>query len=282
MNPEYYLLPLALLCLWTPAVVVSSAEVREKLRQQVRRHDDGFTSLLRNWVNWLDLGRSAAGAWMLQRVVSTFSVGQDDLTTTILCIHLATLTIGVLAQTMWFSQKPLVIGPAFYLVGLTFVICGPQVGFFGLALGYTCALMLRRLSLSFFFIPAALVAFALLFHRFGLITVFNAAAFALPVLIAFALGQRIAYARRPVKSHQVGYVYGGSYVPDEPEFQPKPKNGIPSKEDVPSRNFETVGPFTSPKTNGRLSPAPLLNHFSAPKDRTPSPAKPTNLPSTAR
>ena len=281
MNPEYYLLPLALLCLWTPAVVVSSAEVREKLRQQVRRHDDGFASLLRNWVNWLDLGRSAAGAWMLQRVISTFSVGQDDLTTTILCVHLALLIVGVVAQTLWFSQKPLVIGPAFYLIGLTLVVCGPKVGGFGLALGYTCSLMLRRLSLSFFFIPASLVAFALLFHRFGLMTVFNAAAFALPVLLAFALGERIAYARRPVNTRQVGYVYG-SYTADEPVAQPRSKGAIPSKEDVPSRNFETISPFNSPKTNGRLSPAPVLNHFSAPKDRTPTTAKPPNLPSTAR
>ena len=274
MNPEYYLLPLALLCLWTPAVVVSSAEVREKLRQQVRRHGDGFTSLVRNGGNWLDLVRSAAGAWMLQRVVATFSVGQDDLTTTILCVHLAILAMGVLAQTMWFSQKPLVIGPAFYLVGLTLTVCGPQVGFFGLALGYTCALMLRRLSLSFFFIPTSLVAFALLFHRFGLMTVFNAAAFAFPVLLAFALGERIAYARRPEKSHQVGYVYGSSYIPEVPWRQPTTKDAFPSKEDVPGRNFETVSPLGVPKTNGRLSPAPTLNHFSAPK--------PINHPSTPR
>jgi hypothetical protein len=282
MNPEYYLLPLALLCLWTPAVVVSSAEVREKLRQQVRRHDDGFTSLFRNWVNWLDLVRSAAGAWMLQRVVSTFSVGQDDLTTIILCAHLAILAMGVLAQTMWFSQKPLVIGPAFYLVGLTLVVCGPQVGFFGLALGYTCALMLRRLSLSFFFIPASLVAFALLFHRFGMMTVFNATAFALPVLLAFALGERIAYARRPVKSRQVGYVYGGSYIPAEPMAQPRTKSTIPSKEDVPSRNFETVSPLGVLKPNGRLSQmAPVLNHFPT-QERTPLAAKPTAIPSVTR
>ena len=282
MNPEYYLLPLALLCLWIPAVVVSSAEVREKLRQQVRRHDDGFTSLLRNWVNWLDLGRSVAGAWMLQRVISAFSVGQDDLATTILCVHLAILIVGVVAQTLWFSQKPLVIGPAFYLIGLTLIVCGPEVGCFGLALGYTCSLMLRRLSFSFFFVPASLVAFALLFHRFGMMTVFNAAAFALPVLLAFALGERIAYARRPVKTRHVGYVYGGSYIPDEPKAQPRAKDKIPSKEDVPSRNFETVSPFISPKSNGRLSPAPVLKHFSTPQDRASSTAKPTNFPTPAR
>jgi hypothetical protein len=274
MNPEYYLLPLALLCLWTPAVVFSSAEVRDKLRQQVRRHDDGFTSLLRNWVNWADLVRSAAGAWMLQQVVTTFSVGQDDLTTTILCVQLALLSVGVLAQTVWFSRKLLPIGPAFYLVGLTLVASGPKVGLFGLVLGYTSALMLRRLSLSSFFVPVSLTAFALLFHRFGLMTVFNALAFALPALIAFALGERIAYARRPANSRQVGYVYGGAYVPEQ--NLPPAKDMIPAKEDVPSRNFSTPSIPPVSKPNGRLSPSPVTTHFSA-QDRAHPTVKPAGI-----
>jgi len=279
MNPEYYFLPLALLCLWTPAVVVSSAEVKEKLRQQVRRHDDGFASLIRNWVNWADLVRSAAGAWMLQRVVAAFSVGQDDIATTIMCVQLGILLIGVVAQAVWYSQKLMAIGPTFYLVGLTLVVCGPQVAGFGLVLGYTSALMLRRLGLSFFFIPVSLSAFALLFHRFGLMTVFNAVAFALPALLAFAFGQRIAYARRPIKTRHVGYVYGGAYVPEQdPVFE---KDTIPAKEDVPSRNFATLTAPVRPKSNGRLSPAPIMPHLPA-QDRPLSAAKPATISSATR
>jgi hypothetical protein len=279
MNPDYYLLPLALLCLWTPAAVISSAEVREKLRQQVRRHDDGFVSLLRNWVNWLDLARSAGGAWMLQRVVTTFSVGQDDLTTTIVCVQLALLLIGVLAQSVWFSQKLLPIGPTFYLVGLTLMLCGPKVGCFGLVLGFTSALMLRRLRLGFFFVPASLAAFALLFHRFGLMTVFNALAFALPVLLAFALGERIAYARRPTKSRHIGYVYAGAVVPEQ--HLPPARDMIPEKEDVPSRNFSTPNLPPVLRQNGRLSPAPVMTSFSN-QDRSHPTTKPASVPSAFR
>jgi len=274
MNPEYYLLPLALLCLWTPAVVISSSEVRDKLRQQVRRHDDGFVSLLRNWVNWADLARSAAGAWMLQRVVAAFSVGQDDLATTILCVQLGLLFIGVLVQTVWFSQKLLPIGPTFYLVGLTLVVCGPKIGGFGLVLGFTSALMLRRLSLSFFSVPVSLAAFALLFHGFGMMTIFNALAFALPILVAFALGERIAYARRPTLSRQVGYVYGGAYVSTKRALPAR--DAIPAKEDVPNRGFSTPSIPPVSKPNGRLSPSPIIPGYPG-QDRSHPAGKPASV-----
>ena len=279
MNPDYYLLPLALLCLWTPAVVMSSAEIRDKLRQQVRRHDDGFASLMRNWVNWVDLARSAAGVWMLQRVVTTFSVGQDDLATTIMGVQIAVLFIGVLAQTVWFSPKLLPIGPMFYLIGLSLVVCGPMVGCFGLVLGYASALMLRRLSLSFLFVPASLAAFSLLFHHFGLMTVFNALAFALPMLLSFALAERIAYARRPVKARQVGYAYGGIYIPAQ-NLSPA-RNTIPEKEDVPSQSFSLESMPPMPKPNGRLSSTPIIPSFSVPEWTHPV-AKTTGLPSATR
>jgi len=281
MNPDYILLPLALLCLWMPGVVVTSAEVREKLRQQVRRHDDGFASLLRNWVNWFDLARSVVGAWMLQRVVTAFSVGQDDLTTTILCIQMALLAIGVLIQTVWIGQKPLIIGPVFYLVGTILVACGAKVGCFGLILAFTCALMLRRLSFSFLFAPVCLAAFAMLFHRLGLMTIFGVVIFAAPAILAFASGQRIAYARRPVKSRQMGYVYGGAYIPDESAFQED--DDIPEKENVPMRNFTTTSPFIVPKSNGNPASASSSSNFPPQsQDRIHLKSKPTNISSAVR
>jgi len=280
MNPDYLLLPFALLCLWTPAALVSSKGVREKLRQQVRRHEDGFISLTRNWVNWLDLVRSFAGAWMLQRVITTFSVGQDDLTTSIMCVQLAILAIGVLAQTVWYNQKLLVIGPTFFLVGLTFALCGPKAGAFGLALGFISALMLRRLSLSFFFVPGSLVVFAVLFHRFGLITVFNAVAFSLPTLLAFACGERIAYARRPASTRRIGYVYNGTYL-GRRIVSLDDEDMIPEKEDVPSSDFRSLNVRTSNNANVQPNSATAVTHFPV-KDRAYSAAKPTGTHNAAR
>lgn len=280
MNPDYIMLPLALLCLWIPAVLVSSGIVRDKLRQQVRRHDDGFTSLARNWVNWLDLTRGFAGAWMLQRVITTFSVGQDDLTAAIMMVQLAILAIGVLAQTVWYNQKLLVIGPTFFLVGMTIAICGPQVGAFGLALGFVSSLMLRRLSLSFLFAPVSLVAFGVLFHRFDLMTVFNAAAFTLPVVLAFACGERIAYARRPVKTRSVGYVYGGVSLPEK-IVALDDDNMIPEQEDVPSSGFRSLNVRTGTSAHDPMTSTPVVTRFPV-QDHARPMAKTAGIQSTAR
>jgi hypothetical protein len=194
-------------------------------------------------------------------------------------VQIALLCIGVMAQTVWFSPKLLPIGPTFYLVGLTLMLCGPMVGCFGLVLGYTSALMLRRLSLSFFFVPASLAAFALLFHRFGLMTVFNALAFALPMLLAFALGERIAYARRPVKTRQVGYVYGGTYVATQALSHAK--NMIPDEEDVPNRNFDLDSTPPMSKPNGSPSAMAVRPTFLV-QDRPRPVAKSTTLPTVTR
>jgi hypothetical protein len=49
-------------------------------------------------------------------------------------------------------------------------------------------------------VPLALVAFGLLFHDFGLLTAFNAAAFALPVFLAFTYGTRVSFVRSTAKA----------------------------------------------------------------------------------
>jgi hypothetical protein len=198
MNFDYVLLPLGLVCLGIPAPVMCSDRVREKLRQPARRHESGIVSLLRSGVNWIDLVRGAAGAWLVQHVFRVAHGGQDDLATTFLIAQLATLFIGVVAQTIWIDRSPRILGPAFFLAGLTLVVSGPLVGGFALVLGFAAALMLRRLSLAFAFVPASLLAFGLLFHQLGLPVLFNAGAFALPAFLAFASGSRIAFARRPV------------------------------------------------------------------------------------
>src|SRR5271165_7137352 len=42
MNPAVLLLPLAILCLWTPAAVFCSSKLRDKLRKPIRRRDEGI------------------------------------------------------------------------------------------------------------------------------------------------------------------------------------------------------------------------------------------------
>jgi len=165
------------------------------MRKRSRRREKGPFSLLRSPISWVDLVRGGAGAWLVEHVFQTATSGQEELATTFMAAQLAVLFLGVLAQTIWIDHSPRVMGPAFFLAGLTLVVSGPVVGGFALVLGFACALMLGRLSLAFRFVPATILAFGLLFHQFGLLTLFNALAFGLPAFLSFASGFRIVFAR---------------------------------------------------------------------------------------
>jgi len=246
MNLDYYLLPLALICLWMPAVVMSSKAVKEKLRQSVRRHEDGFLSLFRSRVNWIDLVRGAAGAWLVQLLVqhqtSDFRSGEDDLRWVFTCLQIAILFIGVVMQTVWIDQKARIIGPVFYLTGLTLIASGFKVGSFALILGFACALMLRRLSYSFLVLPVSLAAFGALFHQLGLMTAVNAGLFAFPLVLAFASDTRLSYVRRPITP--VRRAKAPSRKHERPVRLPAQEEvAIPSKEMVLGHNFSSERPF---------------------------------------
>jgi hypothetical protein len=197
MKFEYLFLVLGLICLAIPTPVISPGKVREKLRQPARRHEDGIVSLLRSRLNWVDLIRGAAGAWLVQREFQRYTSGQDDLAMAFTFAQMALLFVGVLAQTIWIDRPPKIIGPAFFLAGITLVASGPMVGGFALVLGLACALMLGRLRLGFVVIPACLLAFGMLFQQLRVMVLFNAALFLMPVFLAFAAGVRIVFVRRP-------------------------------------------------------------------------------------
>lgn len=197
MTRDYLFLGIALLALWLPTAVVLTRPAREKIRQASRRQDDGLLSLLRSPYSWIDLIRSAGGAWLAKESVFHFSAGQDDLALVFLAAQALLFLVAVLAQTLWLGSPVRFIGPLFFLLGLTLVVSGPKVGGFALALGLTCALMTRRLSLAFLFVPAFLVVFGKLFGQFGLSLLVNAAIFVLPLALAFSFGVRLSYIRRP-------------------------------------------------------------------------------------
>jgi hypothetical protein len=232
MNPAVLLLPLAILCLWTPSAVISSSEVKEKLRKPIRRRDEGLASLLRCKLNWIDLIRSAFGGWLLRHEVLTYRNGQDELGLVYTVVLYAVLLIAVLAQMIWVDRPLRVIGPTFFLAGLTLAVSGPMIGGFALVLGFTCALMLRRLSLSFFIVPLGLIAFSLLFDKVRLLVVFNAAIFALPALLAFAIGSRVSYVRRPIEAQNR---QKGSRVPKDPAKVESREVSLLGRRAAPSR-----------------------------------------------
>ena len=197
MTPELLLWPLSLLLLLTPSSVMFSQQIREKLRNPIRRRDEGIMPLLRCWLNWADLVRGALGGWLLGRVVHAYVSSQDDIATVYMIVQCAVLALGSLAQILWIDRPVRIIGPLFFLTGLTLAVSGPTIGGFALVLGITCALMLRRLSLGFVFVPCSLIAFAFLFHELSPTLLLNAFLFTLPTALAFLLGVGISYAQAP-------------------------------------------------------------------------------------
>jgi hypothetical protein len=87
----------------------------------------------------------------------------------------------------------------FFLTGMTLAISGATTGGFALIIGFSCALIFRRLSAVFVLVPAALIAFGFLFGEFEAMTAFNAAAYGLPAFLAFTFGTRISFVRRTVE-----------------------------------------------------------------------------------
>ena len=205
MNLDYVLLPLGLICLGIPSPAMCSARARERLRQPARRRDGGLRPMLWSPVNWMDLVRGAAGAWLVRSVLQVAPGGQDDLARTFMAAQLSVLFLGVVAQSVWIDRNPRIIGPAFFLTGMTLVVAGPLTGGFALVLGVACALMFGRFSLAFRFVPAALLGFGALFHTLGINTLFNAALFGMPAFLSFASGLRLAFVRRAEPARGLDY-----------------------------------------------------------------------------
>jgi hypothetical protein len=203
MTLAYLLLPVGVVLLGTPGTLMTSSKVLAKMRQTSRRHELGLTSLARAGINWIDLSRAAAGAFIIQYALPLGSAGQTEIFTAYLGAQMAIIALSVVAQTVWLGKPIRVTGPLFYLSGLSIVICGPLVAGLAIPLGVGCALMVRRLSLSFVFVPFCIMSFAILFGSIGLLTVAVALGFLLPSMLSFSANGRIAYARNPKETRAV-------------------------------------------------------------------------------
>jgi hypothetical protein len=197
MNLQFVLVSLGIILLAIPTTVLCGAGMRARLNRPVRRFTEGLGPLALSWMNWFDLARGAAGAWLIQHALQDTIASGDELASTFLGIELGVYFLCVLAQTVWIRRPVRIVGPFFFMAGLTLVVSGPLTGGFALVVGLCCALMIGRLSSVFWFVSAGLVGFALLFHRVDLVTAFNALVFLVPAMLAFRFGTRISFMRRP-------------------------------------------------------------------------------------
>jgi hypothetical protein len=163
---------------------------------------------------------------------------QDELAATFLVVQLAVLFLGVLAQTLWLHRPIRVIGPLFFVSGLTLALSGPLTGGFALVVAFCCALMLGRLSAMFIFVPVGLIGFGFLFGELGVMTAFNAGVYALPAFLAFTFGSRISFVRSTaeVRDREVQPVSAQSPTPNSAGIS----EATPSVPDLVVRDSDTV------------------------------------------
>jgi hypothetical protein len=197
MNASIVFLPLGLACLCVPTTWICPSDVRQRLASPMRRRREGLGPLLRTPNNWIDLVRAAAGAWMILRVFAPPASGQDELALIHLSAQALVIVLAAAAQTVWLNRPVRIVGPVFYLAGLTLAFSGPMTAGFALLLAFTCALLLGRVSLAFFFAPIGILVFGVLFKQPVIMSAVNAFIFFIPAFLAFASGQRLAFVRRP-------------------------------------------------------------------------------------
>jgi len=276
MTLDYLFLPAGVALLVLPTALVCGARMRETLDRPTRRHNEGLESLLRTPLNWLDLARAAGGTWLVQRALQGALATGDEMAITFLVVELAIFFAGVGAQTLWLRRPVRVIGPIFFLMGMTLALSG-LAGGFALVLALACALMIDRLSAVFVLAPLGLLAFGYLFQELTVTVAFNAAVFALPPLLAFRFGTRMSFLRRtpgirtvkapvPARTLTVPVRVAPPVVRvEEPEVQVAP---------VIRPNFIQPLPPLPPRPSAAKPPSTPSEH--------PAPFRPTTLPDFLR
>jgi len=195
MTLDGLLLPAGVACLGVPTALVCGRRMRETLNRPIRRQNDGLLSLVRSPLNWVDLARAAAGTWLVQQALQGAIGSGDELAVTFLAVELGIFFAGVSAQTLWLRKPIRVIGPIFFLSGMTLVMSG-LAGVFALVTAFACALMFKRVSAVFVLMPVGLLGFGYLFRELTIPIAFNAVVFGLPPLLSFRFGTRMSFLRK--------------------------------------------------------------------------------------
>jgi hypothetical protein len=212
----------------------------------------------------------------VQRALAGALASGDEMAVTFLIVELAIFLAGVTAQTVWLRRPVRVIGPIFFLTGMTLVLSG-LAGGFALVLAFACALMFDRLSAVFVLAPLGLLGFGYLFQELSVTVVFNAAVFALPPLLSFRFGTRMSFLRRLPGARAVAApARTVAAVVPAPIPVPAAAPAIPAEEPEAE-----VAPVIRPNFIRPL-PRPGPRELPPPPAKPPNPFRPTTLPDFLR
>jgi hypothetical protein len=185
MTIHWHYLGLALLLLWFP--MLTGARISFELSQPVVREVTLQQMMSLVW-NWVDLLRAALGTWILGKLAWTITASTpatvDEARNLALLIQAGALAAGVLLQTLRFKRGLVVLGPVFYLSGITVVMTGWVTGPFAAVVGWAVGLASRNARVVPGVTGLVLAVGGYFLGGFGPDLFLNLAILALPLLVA--------------------------------------------------------------------------------------------------
>ena len=196
MKIDWLLLLASVLLLWTPTILLMGGPARSRLRNPARNQKVTFPQMALTPLNWIDLLRAAAGVFMLQSWALLPDPTFPGSGVAAMLLRFLIIGLGVFLQSGWVADRLVVMGPTFYLAGLTVALAPWQVWSFALVLGLVAAGLLHRFRWHLATSLGALVAFAALFRAFQPSTLVALSLWMLPLLLNIRANDPIAFLHR--------------------------------------------------------------------------------------
>jgi hypothetical protein len=193
MKIDWNILLLAVLLLWTPMVALIGAETRARWVHPVRAWRMTFLRLVLTPVNWIDFCRAVAGAWLLWHPAINVDASSAHGEATALALRIAILAMAVLLQSGWIADRFIVLGPTFFLLGITVVVAPWPVWFYGFVAGLIAAATLGRCRWHLATVALSIALSAVGFGLLGAGSMVTALLWLVPLLLSGTAHEPIAF-----------------------------------------------------------------------------------------
>ena len=192
-SPWFYLIASALLLL--PPMPFSAA-VQRSFQSTRRNSFVNAAAVAKTWQNWVDLFRAALGAFLLTQWAVLVKSGAPNAEYRGLAVQAAVLGVVLLPQMVRLRPTVRLLGPLFYLCGLTFSLSGSEgwlQSIFAVAVGWLFAVSGKNLNYQ---LPAMAVALAVAGYvlGWGLALMLNCALILVPPVISIVVRKKLLFA----------------------------------------------------------------------------------------
>jgi hypothetical protein len=194
MTIDWFLLCLAVALLFPPLPL--SARLRKYVLGLRPKGPPSVGQMLRAWQNWVDFLRAGAGAYLLHEWALRTVPGVEGAEVKKLAVEASLFTISLVLQIVRFEKITQLIGPVFYLSGITLALSGLTIGLFAVCVGWVFYIGGGKPGLL---LPTAGVALGAAGYVFGLdlFLLLNGVLILTPLFLEFLLQKPLLFVACP-------------------------------------------------------------------------------------